>query len=186
MWKVKFLLGWAHHSTTGVRSQAEGRFTHNAKVTRQAGLTAQVEQKMLIQGQTQEDGEPASGSVRPLHRADVHIIEPSGSEIWTDARTHTACVDQPIGRDLLKEEQQKCRAYGQTTGYDINRPDQGMIPVSAPAKALFQRLLHHCTQSLVRQGLGLSLSVSPFPLNSSQLARPDLSWEDPSARSRRF
>ena len=27
MWKVKFLLGWAHHSTTGVRSQAEGRFT---------------------------------------------------------------------------------------------------------------------------------------------------------------
>ena len=27
MWKVKFLLGWAHDSTTGVRSQAEGRFT---------------------------------------------------------------------------------------------------------------------------------------------------------------
>ena len=30
MWKVKFLLDWAHHSTTGVRSQAEGRFTQPA------------------------------------------------------------------------------------------------------------------------------------------------------------
>ena len=27
MWKVKFLLGWPHPSPTGVRSQAEGRFT---------------------------------------------------------------------------------------------------------------------------------------------------------------
>ena len=36
-----------------------------AKVARQAGLPAQVVQKMLIQGQTQDDGEPATGSVRP-------------------------------------------------------------------------------------------------------------------------
>ena len=45
--------------------------------SRPPGLTAQVEQKM-------EAGEPAPGSVRPLRRADVHIIEPSGSEIWID------------------------------------------------------------------------------------------------------
>ena len=66
-----------------------------AKVARQAGLAAQIEQKMPIPGQTQEDGEPAPGSVRPLHRADVHIIEPMGSEIWIDVRahTHTAHVD---------------------------------------------------------------------------------------------
>ena len=132
---------------------------HIAKVARQAGLTAQIEQKMLIPGQTQEDGEPAPGSVRPLHRADVHIIEPAGSEIWIDVRIHTAHIDQPIGRDLLREEHTKCRAYGQQ-GFDINRLEQGMIPVvleqhgrTAPgAQALFQRLLHHRTHTLVRQG----------------------------------
>ena len=80
---------------------------HIAKVARQAGLTAKIKQKMLIPGQTQEDGEPAPGSVRPLHRADVHIIEPAGTEIWIDVRIHTAHVDQPIGRDLLREEHQK-------------------------------------------------------------------------------
>ena len=101
---------------------------HIAKVARQAGLTAQIEQKMLIPGQTQEDGEPAPGSVRPLHRADAHIIEPAGSEIWIDVRIHTAHIDQPIGRDLLREEHTKCRAYGQQ-GFDINRLEQGMIPV---------------------------------------------------------
>ena len=132
---------------------------HIAKVARQAGLTAQIEQKMLIPGQTQEDGEPAPGSVRPLHRADVHIIEPAGTEIWIDVRIHTAHVDQHIGRDLLREEHQKCRAYGQH-GFDLNKLDQGMVPVvleqhgrTAPgAQALFQRLLHHRTQTLVRQG----------------------------------
>ena len=132
---------------------------HIAKVARQAGLTAQIEQKMLIPGQTQEDGEPAPGSVRPLHRADVHIIEPAGSEIWIDVRIHTAHVDQPIGRDLLREEHTKCRAYGQQ-GFDLNRLEQGMVPVvleqhgrTAPgAQALFQRLLHHRTHTLVRQG----------------------------------
>ena len=132
---------------------------HIAKVARQAGLAAQIEQKMLIPGQTQEDGEPAPGSVRPLHRADVHIIEPAGTEIWIDVRIHMAHVDQPISRDLLREEQQKCRTYGQQ-GFDTNKLDQGMVPVvleqhgrTAPgAQALFQRLLHHRTQTLVRQG----------------------------------
>ena len=132
---------------------------HIAKVARQAGLTAQIEQKMLIPGQTQEDGEPAPGSVRPLHRADVHIIEPTGSEIWIDVRIHTAHIEQPIGRDLLREELTKCRAYGQQ-GFDLNRLEQGMVPVvleqhgrTAPgAQALFQRLIHHRTHTLVRQG----------------------------------
>ena len=115
---------------------------------------------MLIPGQTQEDGEPALGSVRPLHKADVHTIEPTGSEIWIDVRMHTAHVDQPIRREFLKGERQKRRAYGQH-GYDLNRLDHGMIPLvleqhgrTAPgAQALFQRLLHRRTQTLVRQGL---------------------------------
>ena len=39
MWKIKFLLGWAHHSTTVVRSQAEGRFTKKMREEHMAKLT---------------------------------------------------------------------------------------------------------------------------------------------------
>ena len=39
-----------------------------AKLARQAGLTATTEQAMLIPDQIQEDGQPAPGSVRPIHR----------------------------------------------------------------------------------------------------------------------
>ena len=52
------------------------------KLARQAGMTATAEQAMLIPDQIREDGQPAPGSVRPIHRADVHIIEPQGSELW--------------------------------------------------------------------------------------------------------
>ena len=76
-----------------------------------------------------------------------------------DVRIHTAHIEQPIGRDLLREELTKCRAYGQQ-GFDLNKLEQGMVPVvleqhgrTAPgAQALFQRLLHHRTHTLVRQG----------------------------------
>ena len=41
------------------------------KLARQAGLTATTEQAMLIPDQLQPGGQPAPGSVRPIHRADV-------------------------------------------------------------------------------------------------------------------
>ena len=134
---------------------------HIALVARQAGLTAQVEQNMFVPGQTLEDGEPAPGSVRPIHRADLHVIEPTGSELWLDVRIHTVAPGLPVTRELLREEQTKCRAYGQRHGYDLNQLDRGLIPVvleqcghTAPgAHAIFQRLIHHRTQLLVRQGL---------------------------------
>ena len=134
---------------------------HIALVARQAGLTAQIEQTMFVPGQTLDDGRPAPGSVRPIHRADLHIIEPTGSELWLDVRIHTVAPDLPVTRELLREEQTKCRSYGQRHGYDLNQLDQGMIPVvleqygrTAPgAHAIFQRLIHHRTQLLVRQGL---------------------------------
>ena len=121
---------------------------HVALVARQAGLTAQTEQNVFVQGQTLEDGEPAPGSVKPIHRTDVHIIEPSGSELLLDVHIHTFAAGLPIARELLREEQTKCRAYGQRHGYDLNQFDQGMIPVvleqygrTAPgAHAIFQRL----------------------------------------------
>ena len=82
---------------------------HIALVARQAGLTAQTEQNMFVPGQTLEDGEPAPGSVRPIHRADLHIIETIGSElwldvrIWLDMRIHTVAPGLPVARELLRE-----------------------------------------------------------------------------------
>ena len=90
---------------------------HVALVARQAGLTAQTEQNTFVPGQTLDDGQPAPGSVRPIHRADLHIIEPKGSELWLDVRIHTVAPDLPLTRELLREEQTKCRSYGQRHGY---------------------------------------------------------------------
>ena len=100
----------------------------NALVARQAGLTAQTEQNMFIPGWTQEDGEPAPGGVRPIHRADAHIIKPSGAELWLDVRIRTVGPGLPIARELRREEETKCRDYSQRHGYDLNKLDKGMIP----------------------------------------------------------
>ena len=65
----------------------------------------------------------------PIHRADLHIIEPTASELWLDVRIHTVAPNLPVTRELLREEQTKCRSYGQRHGYDLNQLDRGMIPV---------------------------------------------------------
>ena len=121
------------------------------KLARQAGLTATTEQAMLIPDQIQEDGQPAPGSVRPIHRADVHIIEPQGSELWLDVKIHTVSPDLVVARELLREEMTKCRAYGQRDGYNLQALDRGMTPVvleqfgrTAPgAQAIFNRIINH-------------------------------------------
>ena len=119
---------------------------HIALVACHVGLTAQIEQNMMVQGQALEGGEPAPGSVRPINRADVHIIEPSGSELWLDVRIHTVAPGLPIARELLREEQTKCRAYGQRHGYDLNQVDPGMIPV------VLEQYVRTAPELLVRQG----------------------------------
>ena len=125
-----------------------------AKLARQAGLTATTEQAMLIPDQIQEDGQPAPGSVRPIHRADVHKIEPQGSELWLDVKIHTVNVDLDVSKELLREEMMKCRAYGQRDGYNLQALDRGMTPVvleqfgrTAPgAQAIFNRIIYHRLQ----------------------------------------
>ena len=127
------------------------------KLARQAGLTATTEQAMLIPDQLQEDGQPAPGSVRPIHRADVHIIEPQGTELWLDVKIHTVSPDLLVTRELLREEMTKCRAYGQRNGYNLQALDRGMTPVvleqfgrTAPgAQAIFNRIINHRLQLLV-------------------------------------
>ena len=105
---------------------------------------------MLIPDQLQEDGQPAPGSVRPIHRADVHIIEPQGSELWLDVKIHTVNPDLTVAKELLREELTKCRAYGQREGFNLQALDKGMTPVvleqfgrTAPgAQAIFNRIIN--------------------------------------------
>ena len=99
------------------------------KLARQAGLTATTEQAMLIPDQLQEDGQLAPGSVRPIHRADIHIIEPQGSELWLDVKIHTVNPDFVVAKELLREELTKCRAHGQRDGFNLQALDRGVIPV---------------------------------------------------------
>ena len=121
---------------------------------------------MLIPDQIQEDGQPAPGSVRPIHRADVHIIEPQGSELWLDVKIHTVNIDLNVAKELLREEMTKCRAYGQREGYNLQALDRGMTPVvleqfgrTAPgAQAIFNRIINHRLQLLVRQGIPYSFA----------------------------
>ena len=106
---------------------------------------------MLIADQIQEDGQPAPGSVRPIHRADVHIIEPQGFELWLDVKIHTVGPDLTVAKELLREELTTCRAYGQREGYNLQALDKGMTPVvlerfgrTAPgAQTIFNRIISH-------------------------------------------
>ena len=75
----------------------------SAKLARQAGLTATTEQTTLIPNQITSDGQPAPGSVRPIHRPDVHIIEPQGSELWLDVKIHTVTQSSVLPRNFSEE-----------------------------------------------------------------------------------
>ena len=89
-----------------------------------------------------------------------NIIEPQGSELWLDVKIHTVNLDLNVAKELLREEMTKCRAYGQREGYNLQALDRGMTPVvleqfgrTAPgAQAIFNRIINHRLQLLVRQG----------------------------------
>ena len=82
---------------------------------------------MLIPDQIMPDGQPAPGSVIP--KADVHIIELTGSELWMDVKIPTVAPDLAIAKELLREEQTKCRAHGQRNGYNLQALEKGMTPI---------------------------------------------------------
>ena len=126
---------------------------------------------MLIPDQIQEDGQPAPGSVRPIHRADVHVIEPQGSELWLDVkmagcqdshsragphggqRTSPRRIDQmqgirPTGRLQLAGPRQRDDACRPGTKWQ-NNPG---------AQAIFNRIIIHRLHVLVRQGIPFSFA----------------------------
>ena len=47
------------------------------------------------------DGQPAPGSVRPINKADVHIIEPQGSELWLDVKIHAVGPKLNVAKELF-------------------------------------------------------------------------------------
>ena len=80
-------------------------------------------------------------------------------------------------RNFLREEQTKCKAYGQKNGYNLQAFDKGMTPVvpeqfgrTAPgAQAIFNRIINHRLQLLVRQGMPFSYAKT---IASSKLWGP--------------
>ena len=84
---------------------------------------------MLIPDRIMPDGQPTPGSVRPIHCADVHVKKPVGSELWLDVKIHTVAPELSVAKELLREKQTKCRAYGQRGGYNLQAFDKGMTPV---------------------------------------------------------
>ena len=119
---------------------------------------------MRTPDQIMPDGQAAPGSARPIHRTDVHIIEPQGSKLWLDVKIHTVAPELSIAKELLREEPTKCRAYGQREGYKLQALDKRMTPVvleqygrTAPgAETIFNRIAHHRLQLLVRHGMPFS------------------------------
>ena len=81
-------------------------------------------------------------------------------------KIHTVNVDLDVAKELLREEMTKCRAYGQREGYNLQALDRGMTPVvleqfgrTAPgAEAVFNRIINHRLQLLVRQGIPYSFA----------------------------
>ena len=79
---------------------------------------------------------------------------------------HTVNPDLAVAKELLREELTKCRAYGQRDGFNLQTLDRGMIPVvleqfgrTAPgAQAIFNRIINHRLQVLVRQGIPFSFA----------------------------
>ena len=71
-----------------------------------------------------------------------------------------------LRQTFLREEMTKCRAYGQREGYNLQALDRGMTPVvleqfgrTAPgAQAIFNRIINHRLQLLVRQGTPFSFA----------------------------
>ena len=116
-----------------MRIFAAKAFTPNAMTECEATLPSWVGRPLRLSKtyssrETQEGGTPAPAIVRPLHRADVHIFEPEGSELGLHVRIHTVGPDLPVQHELAREEQVKCQAYGQRQGFDLHQFTKGMIP----------------------------------------------------------
>ena len=101
---------------TGLHRRDDVR-DHLAQYARTAGVTATVEQNRPMD-------EPGA---RPVHRADVYLIDQQAKEMWLDVRITTATLDIPVERALGEAEARKCQKYRQPRAHP-SLLHQGVIP----------------------------------------------------------
>ena len=135
-------------STLGGTTASETLIT---KLARQAGLTAATEQAMLILNQMGSLPRPGCAT-HPLSQCSHHRLRAVARRQGPHAGPNLA-----IAKELPKEEQAKCRAYGQHHGYNPQALDRGMTTIvleqfgrtDLGARAIFNRVIHHRPQLLV-------------------------------------
>ena len=118
-WVHKWLHEWAHGSAHESAHESAYPCFQPVKdfprklarnIPRRCPRKCPPEQNMYVPGQILDDGEPAPGSVRPIHRADLHIIEPAGSELGLDVRIHTVAPGLLVARELLREKKNQVQS----------------------------------------------------------------------------
>ena len=82
------------------------------------GVTATVEQ----------NGPMDEAGARPVHRADVHLIDQQAKEMWLDVRVATVTPDVPVERALGEAETRKRQEYRQLRAHP-SLLHQGVIPL---------------------------------------------------------
>ena len=89
-------------------------------------------------------------------------------ELWLDVRIHTVNPNVPVARELLREEQTKCRQRmaknTSTTWLSLRGHDPSGFGTTGP-----HGLIQHCSQHLVRQPSQLK-AVGPTGLHPAQSA----------------
>ena len=85
------------------------------------------------------DSQPAARETRAVHTADIHISEPTGTDIWVDVRIGMAKPDCSIAKELARMEQEQRREYGLGPSNPSTLFD-GVVPV------IFEQ--HGCPKSV--------------------------------------
>ena len=76
---------------------------HLAQYARSSGITATIEQA--------RPADDAPRQARPMHTADVHMMDTDANTTWTDVMVMAAQPTRPIAESLREEETHKCREY---------------------------------------------------------------------------
>ena len=92
---------------------------HLAQYARSSGVTATIEQA--------RPADDAPRHARPMHTADVHLMDTEANTTWIDVMVTAAQPAHPLTTSLQEAEQHKCREYG----LGVPNPavlHQGLVP----------------------------------------------------------
>ena len=106
-----------------VRKACQAKF-FLVECTKSTGAVATSEQAMPLPS----DSQPAAREARAVHTADIHISEPSGTDVWLDIRVGVAKPDCSLLKELGRTEQENRREYGLGASNSSTLFD-GVVPV---------------------------------------------------------